>query len=550
MLTRKDIFGYDFNPQYSTSVAYFSMEFAIDQALKIYSGGLGFLAGSHLRSAYELKQNLIGIGILWKYGYYNQEWNENAHMKASYIEKNYSFLIDTGIVFTVEVHGSPVKVKAWLLKPEVFGSAPLFLLSTDLPENDYLSQTITRRLYDSNESTRIAQSIVLGTGGAMLMDILGLTPEVYHMNEGHSVSLNFYLYSKFRNLNEVIKRVVFTTHTPEAAGNEEHSFEKLKQMSFFYHLQEHEVKHLLGIHGDYFNYTLGALKFSRRANAVSKIHGNVSREMWKGNLGISEITSITNAQNKKYWADPVLDKAITESDDSAIVVRKKELKRDLFKEVADQTGKIFDENILTIVWARRFAGYKRADLLMYNWERFLNLLNNKDYPVQVIWAGKPYPEDYNAIGLFNHIINRVKPLKNAAVVTGYELELSALLKKGSDIWLNNPRLFREASGTSGMSAAMNGSINCSIPDGWIPEFARDRENCFIIQTADERLSLEERDKKEALNLLDTIEQVAVPMYYKNQNQWLKILKQAAQDVVPAFESGRMVQEYYELMYKF
>lgn len=550
MLTRQEIFGYDIDPQYSTSVAYFSMEFAIDQALKIYSGGLGFLAGSHLRSAYEQRQNLIGIGILWKYGYYDQEWDENAHMRAAYIEKNYSFLEDTGIVFTIEVHGSPVKVKPWLLRPQVFGSAPLFLLSTDLPENDHLSQTITRRLYDSNENTRIAQSILLGTGGATLLDILGLTPDVYHMNEGHSVSLNFYLYSKFRSLTEVNKRVVFTTHTPEAAGNEEHRFDKLKEMSFFYHMQDHEVKHLLGIHGDYFNYTLAALKFARRANAVSKMHETVSREMWKGHLGICSINSITNAQNKNYWADSILDKAINEDNDEAIIHRKRELKRELFREVANQTGKLFKEDVLTIVWARRFAAYKRADLLMYHWDRFMNLINNKEQPVQVIWAGKPYPEDYSAIGLFNHIINRVKPIKNAAVVTGYELELSGLLKKGSDIWLNNPRLYREASGTSGMSAAMNGSINCSIPDGWIPEFARDRENCFVIEPADEKLSLEERDKTEALRLIDTIEHEAVPMYYTQQREWLNILKNGAKQVVPNFESARMVKEYYELMYKY
>ncbi|WP_207536040.1 alpha-glucan family phosphorylase [Desertivirga arenae] len=550
MLTREEIFGYEIDPQYSTSVAYFSMEFAIDQALKIYSGGLGFLAGSHLRSAYEERQNLIGIGILWKYGYYNQEWDENAHMKASYIEKNYSFLEDTGILFDIEVHGSPVKVKAWLLRPQVFGSAPLFLLSTDVPENDYLSQTITRRLYDSNENTRIAQSILLGTGGARLLDILGLTPDVYHMNEGHSVSLNFYLYSKFKSLPEVNKRVVFTTHTPEAAGNEEHRFEKLKQMSFFYHMQDHEVKHLLGMHGDNFNYTLAALKFARRANAVSKMHETVSRDMWKGYSGICSINSITNAQNKNYWADPILDKAIKEDNDEAIISRKRELKKELFKEVANQTGKLFRDDILTIVWARRFAAYKRADLLMYNWERFIQLINNKEQPVQVIWAGKPYPEDYNAIGLFNHIINRIKPIKNAAVLTGYELGLSGMLKKGSDIWLNNPRLYREASGTSGMSAAMNGSINCSIPDGWIPEFARDKENSFVVEPAEEELSLEERDKVEAVRLIDTVEKVAVPMYYNNQKEWLQILKNGAHQVVPDFESGRMVKEYYELMYKY
>lgn len=548
MLTRQNIFSYEPNPEYSKSVAYFSMEFAIDQALKIYSGGLGFLAGSHLRSAYQLKQNMIGIGILWKYGYYDQGWDVNAHMKANYIEKNYSFLIDTGIVFTVEVHSSPVHVKAYLLKPEVFGTAPLFLLSTDVPENDDLSKSITQRLYFSNESTRIAQSIVLGTGGAKLLDILNLTPEIYHMNEGHSVSLNFYLYAKFQNLYEVRKRVVFTTHTPEAAGNEEHSFAKLKEMSFFYHMQDHEVKHILGLQGDNFNYTLAALKFAKEANAVSALHGQVAKDMWKGNQGTCNITSITNAQNKSFWADPVLEQAIATGDNEGIATRKKHLKKLLFKEVADQTGKLFDENILTLVWARRFAGYKRANLIMYHWDRFLNLVHNSKFPIQIIWAGKPYPEDYNAIGIFNHIINRIKPFKNCAVLTGYELELSALLKKGSDLWLNTPRLYREASGTSGMTAAMNGSINFSIPDGWIPEFARHNENCFLIEPANGHFSPEEKDKQEALHLIDILELDILPTYYQNQQKWLSIIKQAANDVSIAFESGRMAKEYYEKMY--
>ena len=524
------------------------MEFAIDQALKIYSGGLGFLAGSHLRSAYQLKQNMIGIGILWKYGYYDQGWDVNAHMKANYIEKNYSFLIDTGIVFTVEVHSSPVHVKAYLLKPEVFGTAPLFLLSTDVPENDDLSKSITQRLYFSNESTRIAQSIVLGTGGAKLLDILNLTPEIFHMNEGHSVSLNFYLYAKFQNLYEVRKRVVFTTHTPEAAGNEEHSFAKLKEMSFFYPMQDHEVKHILGLQGDNFNYTLAALKFAKEANAVSALHGQVAKDMWKGNQGTCNITSITNAQNKSFWADPVLEQAIATGDNEGIATRKKHLKKLLFKEVADQTGKLFDENILTLVWARRFAGYKRANLIMYHWDRFLNLVHNSKFPIQIIWAGKPYPEDYNAIGIFNHIINRIKPFKNCAVLTGYELELSALLKKGSDLWLNTPRLYREASGTSGMTAAMNGSINFSIPDGWIPEFARHNENCFLIEPANGHFSPEEKDKQEALHLIDILELDILPTYYQNQQKWLSIIKQAANDVSIAFESGRMAKEYYEKMY--
>lgn len=549
MLTRDDIFGFTPDTQYNTSVAYFSMEFAIDQALKIYSGGLGFLAGSHLRSAYQLKQNLLGIGMLWKYGYYDQTRDKGALMTPSFVEKNYSFLHDTGIVFTVPVHDSPVHVKAYLLKPETFGSAPLFLLSTDIPENDEVSRTITHRLYDSNETTRIAQSIVLGIGGAMLLDLLKMEPDIYHMNEGHSVSLNFYLYAKYKSLEEVKKRVVFTTHTPEIAGNEEHDYSLLKDMSFFYHLQEHEVKYFLGMDGDRFNYTLAALKFSHMANGVSKLHGEVARDMWSANAGICEITSITNAQNGDYWKDEVIARAIANNDDQTITARKKEMKKSLFKTVADQCGKVFDENVITIVWARRFAGYKRADLVMYDWERFLKLISNTQYPVQLIWAGKPYPEDEGATQLFNSIITRVKPFANCAVLTGYELALSALLKKGSDVWLNNPKMYREASGTSGMTAAMNGSVNLSLPDGWVPEFATDQENSFVIHPAADRSDEAVIDTAENKNLMDVLEELVLPKYYQDQQGWLKILKKAAADVEPAFESGRMADEYYQLMYR-
>lgn len=548
MINAQNIFPYKFNPAYSRPVAYFSMEFAIDQALKIYSGGLGFLAGSHLRSAYELKQNLVGIGILWKYGYYDQERDGNARMRAGYVEKNYSFLEDTGIVFTMLVHNSPVFVKAWFLRPDTFGSAPLFLLSTDLPENDDMSKSITNRLYDSNEATRIAQSILLGTGGAILLEQLDRHTEVYHMNEGHSLSLNFHLYSKFKNLEEVKKRVVFTTHTPEAAGNESHSYGILQDMSFFCGLQNHEVHSLLGLGGDHLNYTLAALKFARKANAVSKMHGEVSRDMWKSNPRICEITSITNAQNKTYWKDDILETAFSTQDDTLLVARKKELKRQLFKVVADQTGKLFDEDVLTIVWARRFAGYKRADMIMNDWARFIRLIQNASTPVQIIWAGKPYPEDYGAIDLFNSIIDRIKPFANCAVLTGYELGLSALLKKGSDVWLNNPRIYREASGTSGMTAAINGSINLSIPDGWIPEFAQDMENSFIVAPAEDHLSNEDKDRIESERLLEKIEENIVPMYYNDPATWISIMKNSARDVSPAFESGRMAAQYYELMY--
>ncbi len=548
MISREEIFGYSPEGAYGLSVAYFSMEFAIHQALKIYSGGLGFLSGSHLRSAFELKQNLVGVGILWKYGYYDQVRAGNGGMKVDFIEKDYSFLTDTGLVFTIDVHDSPVHVKAWLLHPDTFGTAPLFLLSTDIPENDGLSRSITHRLYDPNEATRIAQSIILGIGGARLLDELQLTPEVYHMNEGHGVALNFYLYAKHKSLEEVRKRVVFTTHTPEMAGNESHRISLLKEMSFFYHLQEHEVKSILQLDGEEFNYTLAALKFSRKANGVSSMHGEVSRRMWGGYPDVCNITSITNAQSKAYWADPIMDEAIRTANHDGIIHRKKELKRALFSIIADQCGKLFDENVLTIVWARRFAGYKRADMLLYDGPRFEQLMGNKNLPVQLIWAGKPYPEDTAGTDLFNRLVSVATPFANCAVLTGYELGLSAALKRGADVWLNNPRLYHEASGTSGMTAAMNGAVNLSIPDGWVPEFAKDGENCFLIQPADLNQEESERDRKESINLLKTLENTVLPMYYHDQDRWLNIVRQGAADVVPAFESGRMAREYYEVMY--
>jgi starch phosphorylase len=343
--------------------------------------------------------------------------------------------------------------------------------------------------------------------------------------------------------------VVFTTHTPEMAGNETHSYGLLKEMSFFYHLQEHEVQSLLGMDGGEFNYTLAALKFARKANGVSKLHGEIARQMWSGNAAICEITSITNAQNKAYWVDEVMDKAISENDDQAIAGRKKELKKQLFKIVADQCGKLFDEHKLTIVWARRFAGYKRADLIMYDWGRFLKLVNGTQYPVQVIWAGKPYPEDAAGIALFNQIAIWAKPFANCAVLTGYELELSACLKKGSDVWLNTPRMYHEASGTSGMTAAMNGSINLSIPDGWVPEFAKDNENSFVIKPSDLPSEVE-KDTQDNVSLMESLENRVLPLYYHDRIKWLNILKKAASDVVPAFEAGRLAWEYYEVMYKF
>ena len=229
---RKFKVPYPVDERYAKRVAYFSMEFAIHQPLKIYSGGLGFLSGSHLRSVYELRQNLVGIGILWKYGYYDQVRNQDQTLQVTWMEKIYSFLEDTGIKFEITIHEHPVWVKVMYLPPHVFNSAPLFLMTTDIPENDYISQTITHRLYDANVATKVAQFILLGVGGAKLLDEIGFNPEVYHLNEAHGVSAAFYLYQKYHHkLEEVRKRLVFTTHTPEEAGNEKHDIFLCHKMS-------------------------------------------------------------------------------------------------------------------------------------------------------------------------------------------------------------------------------------------------------------------------------------------------------------------------------
>jgi len=529
---------------YKKSVAYFSMEFAVDQALKIYSGGLGFLAGSHMRSVYALKQNLIGIGMLWKYGYYDQGRKGDGSMQPEFHEKIYHFIQYTGIRFQIPMLGKQVWVAAYYLPPDVFQSAPLFLLTTDTDGNDVATRAINYTLYDADVTLKVAQCMVLGIGGARLLEELGYEPQVYHFNEAHAVSAIFPLFKKYKKIAEVKKRVVFTTHTPEEAGNEKHGMQFLESLGFFSGLPLETVRKISGNKGDVFNHSLAALSLSRKANGVSKLHGEVSRMMWKPYPKIAPIDHVTNAQNKAYWVDKIMEKARVEKDVDAISVRKKELKAILFKTVADQCGKLFDPNVLTLVWARRFAGYKRPDMLAWDVERFKKLLNNTKYPVQIIWAGKPYPKDEGAINTFNHLFYLSHYFPNMAILTGYELALSKLMKDGSDVWLNTPVVTREASGTSGMTAAMNGSVNVSTFDGWICEFAKDGENSFILPVAEGA----DINKQDCDNLFKILETKVLPTYYKKPKDWQKVVLNSMNDVSGFFDSDRMAKEYYEKMY--
>lgn len=270
--------------------------------------------------------------------------------------------------------------------------------------------------------------------------------------------------------------------------------------------------------------------------------------MWKHARTKPEILGITNAQHRGFWQDIVLRQALENNCDDTLRSRKAELKKQLFSLVADQTGKLFNTRVVTLVWARRFAAYKRADLILRDLDAFHDLLEDADHPIQIVWAGKPYPEDQFAVDLFNRLVELTHSFPNAAVLTGYEMDVSAIIKRGADIWLNTPRRPKEASGTSGMTASMNGAVNLSTNDGWIPEFAKHGENAFILPEADVTQLEEEQDDHDHFHLLRILKEEVLPCYYDRPDDWLRLMKRSMEDVVPRFDSHRMADEYYQLLY--
>jgi len=359
----------------------------------------------------------------------------------------------------------------------------------------------------------------------------------------------FHVYDHYKNWEDVKRRFVFTTHTPEKAGNEEHDFGLLERASFFGHVPIDAINSLNATIDGRFDYTLAALKMAKKANGVSKLHGEVARKMWEDHTDICSIDHITNSQNVDYWADKALLQAYHEQNDNWIRIRKKELKKQLFEVIADQTGDILDPDILTIVWSRRFAGYKRPDLIMRDLDRFMDLIKRVNQPIQVIWAGKPYPLDHEAIKIFNKILQTTLITGRAVILVGYELGLSALLKKGADVWLNNPRYTREASGTSGMTAAMNATLNLSNKDGWVMEFGKNMENGFIMDHST-ATDVNQQDNEDAYFLYKKLEEEVIPTYYNDQEKWGQMIRKSMDDIFPFFNSDRMADDYYKKLYNF
>ncbi|MBR1754797.1 alpha-glucan family phosphorylase [bacterium] len=528
------------------NVAYFSMEIALDQSLSTYSGGLGFLAGSHMQSAGYLQLPIVGVTMLWSYGYYDQRLDHEGHVEVAYIRKYYDFLTDLDVYTEVETFGEKVKVKAYKVEPELFGACPVYLLTTDIDGNSEWARKISHRLYDGDERIRIAQETVLGIGGIKILQKLRYKFDVIHMNEGHALPAAFELLRQYNyDLDKVKKKTVFTTHTPVAAGNEVHWIDTLMQGGFFAGCPRDKA---IELGGENFSLTVAALRMSRIANAVSQLHGLVANRMWEWVDGRCPIRAITNAVNVHYWQDKRITATKDSKDYTKLLDAKREMKKELFRYIADHAGKRFDPDVLTITWARRFADYKRAWLILMDKERITKLLN--DNKIQIVFAGKFHPDDAMGREMFNKILKLSHSLKNVVVLTGYELSLSAKLKRGSDIWLNTPLRPFEASGTSGMSANMNGALHLSIFDGWTVEGTFDGINGYTVEYEglDDEMSWEERHWKDHECIMDKIENKIIPTYYDNKQEWARLMRQAIRTSEAYFNSDRMVIEYYNRLY--
>ena len=536
------------------NVAYFCMELAIDQSLHIYSGGLGFLAGSYLRSAGRLDMPMVAVSILWSLGYGDQQIGGDGNVEIVYNKRDYDFLKDIGVTVEVPIFGRSVKARVLLLGPAVFGTVPVYFLTTDIPENSEEDRYLTAKLYDGDERIRISQEILLGVGGIRALKAVGYPMDILHMNEGHALPAVFELLSEpGANFESVRDKTVFTTHTPVAAGNETHDAHLLNEAGFFGKVSLDEAIGLGG--GQNFSLTVAALRMSRRANGVSQLHGVVANNMWQWVDGRCPIVAITNAVSLEYWQDNRFRPLDLRNDD-ALHGLKRQMKQELLDYVAQTTGKQFDPDVLTVVWARRFTEYKRPNLIFRDMDRIKRLLeghNAEGRKLQLIFSGKFHPNDTTGRDMFNQILHIARENQNVVVLTGpgYELDLSARLKKGADVWLNTPTRPLEASGTSGMSANLNATVHCSIYDGWAVEGTYSGVNGYLINHngCEGHQQPDVRQHEDYESMMSILENEIVPTYYGNKPRWAELMRQSIHTAASYFNSDRMIIEYYVRLYQ-
>jgi len=603
------------------SIAYFSAEFALHQSLPIYAGGLGVLAGDHCKEAGDLGLPFIGVGFMYPQGYFHQRLSAEGWQEESYESLKWD---DAPIEPATLPDGKPcitavplgdrsVLVAVWRVR---IGRVKLYLLDTNLEENAPWDRELSARLYGGDRETRIQQEIILGVGGVRALKALGSDPAVFHLNEGHA---GFVVLQRIRELidkgrtfddalEDIRETTVFTTHTPVPAGHDAFPFQLVEKhlAGCWGTLGPHRDRFLaLGAYdngsgnGMQFNMTALALRSASKVNAVSKLHGAVTREMWAPmwpGVAAAErpVSHITNGVHVATWMageladlfteyfgagwidrhdDPALWEAILAIPDEHLWAVRQLLRQHLFDFIRERArqrwtddhvstprivtaGTLLDPAALTIGFARRFTGYKRPELVFTDGERLARILNAAKRPVQIVFAGKSHPAD----DVGKHHLQRVyrRALDPAfggriAFVDDYDLHVAHLMVQGCDVWLNTPRKPMEASGTSGMKAAINGVPNLSIADGWWAEGATGT-NGWVIDGGAAPDNPDAVDVADANALYRLLEEEIVPAYYDRDandvpHRWLAVVKESIRTVAPRFCARRMVKEYAERMYR-
>jgi phosphorylase/glycogen(starch) synthase len=607
--------------KWSQPVAYFSTEYGLHDCLPIYSGGLGTLSGDHLKTASDLNIPLVGVGLLYKNGFFKQVIDRNGNQVAEYPENDFSSMPleivqdDRGnaVQISLELPGRTLFANIWEVH---VGRVSLYLLDTDVPRNTLQDRKITERLYCAEPRTRIEQEILLGMGGVRLLKKLGIPPRVYHINEGHSAFLLFERIGSlmteeglsFDEANEVVRgSTVFTTHTPVEAGNErfskeliEHYFANFVKWTGISWSQFWELGRKESGEGKSFFMTILALKMAHKSNAVSRLHGQVSRrmwqEVWKGfdesDIPIGHVTNGAHvlsyiAPRMKTLLDTYLgmdwDRHITDPErwariqdipDTALWRTRYELKQKLIDFLRDDLSrnwlkydysKTWQEELfskinpaaLIIGFARRFAPYKRADMILSNLDRLDRILNHPTRPVHIVFAGKAHPNDEMGKDLIKKVIGVCKDDRfrgKIFFVEGYDIRIARHLVQGVDVWLNNPRRPLEASGTSGEKVVANGVLNLSISDGWWVE-GYDGTNGWTIGPVVKGLGEETAnvDEEDAQSLFTLLENSVIPLFYDREmsgipEKWIAMIKRSMQTLVPRFNTDRMLIEYFRDLY--
>ena len=529
-------------------VAYYCMEYGLSPRFKIYSGGLGILAGDFLKAAHDARLPLVGIGILWQQGYGEQRVSPQGTVTPHFKTYRYNFLKNTGVTVRVQVRGQSVACKVW--KCTAFGNAPLYLLDTNLPQNG-TNATITDRLYSGDSAHRIAQEIVLGQGGYLALRALKIPVDVHHFNEGHALFAGIEILRRqlatgksFAQAVAATRRqVVFTTHTPVPAGNEQHPLDVLAELGALDGLTRKQAESL---GGNPFNMTAAALRLARAANAVAELHGVVAGKMWKHLRRAAPIHPITNAVHVGTWVDP---KILTAATDKPARLWHAHMvnKRALVRFIAKRTGTHLNPSRLLIGFSRRAASYKRWDLVFGDRQRIAPLLRSGR--LQFVFAGKAHPSDTGGRAMIERIIALSREFPKAiAFIPNYDMVIGAALTRGADVWLNSPRRPNEASGTSGMKAAMNGVLNFSTLDGWWPEACQHGVNGWQYGDGKEMNPPEKQDAYDQRGLYRVLLDNVVPTYYDARPAWINMMRASIASTRDQFDAERMLDDYYRTLY--